>query len=312
MSDGRLRYDPRDWHNVQAPEEMDVSRHFEYDDAATCELKKWLRLDSVVPKAIVEVGSGSGYFTEKLLNMADALKELVAVEPDDVLRQYAEKKLGLRVKFVKGTAEKIPLPDETADLSTCHIVLNNLPDVYEAVEEMVRVTRTNGIVSAIEPGQSRMRYLPDPDLNGMEEKAEQAYGRGIWKLRNSLIDYSKDLKAKSARYPEVFHNCGLQSVESHGILSVFLLSDPRRSTKEVHSWLKDCLRLFEQNWNRSKAILIRGGVSEDFTQKYHAARTSYLKSLIEHPEKIAETHELQTYSRTVTVGFKRSNPTLQH
>lgn len=146
--------------------------------------------------------------------------------------------------------------------------------------------------------------MPDPDLNEMEEKAEQAYGKGIWELRNSPIDYSKDLKAKSARYPEVFHACGLKNAESHGILSVFLLSDPRRNTNEVHSWLKDCLRYFERNWSRSKVILSRGGLSEDFMQKYHQARTDYLKNLIEHPQKIAETDELQTYSRTVTVGFK--------
>jgi 16S rRNA A1518/A1519 N6-dimethyltransferase RsmA/KsgA/DIM1 with predicted DNA glycosylase/AP lyase activity len=83
MSKGSVDYNPKNWHNIQSPEEMDVSRCFEYDEDALFQLRKWLRLDEELPKTIVEVGCGSGYFTEKLIEMASWKREIVAIEPDE-------------------------------------------------------------------------------------------------------------------------------------------------------------------------------------------------------------------------------------
>lgn len=57
MSKGSTNYDPQYWHNIQPPEEMDVSRYFEYDEDSLFQLRKWLRLDEAVPRTIVEVGA---------------------------------------------------------------------------------------------------------------------------------------------------------------------------------------------------------------------------------------------------------------
>jgi len=304
MSDDSLRYDPRYWHNIQPPEEMDISRCFEYDEDVLFQLRKWLRLDEALPKTIVEVGCGSGYFTEKLIEMASILKEMVAIEPDDVLREYAKEKLSPKVRFLKGTAENIPLPDEFADLTVCHIVLHNLPDVYGAVSEMTRVTKSGGIVGAIEPAMGGMDYYPDSKLNELEEKVGRAFGEGIWDLRCKLMDYSKDWKPKRDRYAEVLHSCGLINVEAHGIFSVFLLSDPRRDQQEILSWLKKRLLLHENDWKRLREILRHGDLSDSLIQEYYQVKKAYLETLIKHPEQIAKTHELHAISRTVTIGFK--------
>ena len=64
-NENSLDCDPRYWHNVQPPEEIDVSGNFEYDEDATSLLRKWLRLDEAVSKTIVEVGCGSGYQAKK-------------------------------------------------------------------------------------------------------------------------------------------------------------------------------------------------------------------------------------------------------
>jgi len=304
MSEDSLRYDPRYWHNIQLPEEMDVSRCFEYDEDALSQLKKWLKLDEELPKTVVEVGCGSGFFTEKLIKMAPVLKEIVAVEPDDVLREYASRKCFPKCRFLNGTAEDMPLPDSFADLTVCHVVLNNLPEVHRAVSEMARVTKSGGIVAAIEPGGGGICYYPDPRLNDLEEKADEAHARGVWDLRSKLIDYSRDMKQKKARYPEVFHCCGLIRVEAHGIFSVFLLSDMRRDRRELVLWIERRLQVHENGWRRTREILQRGGLSGTVIQEYYLTKKAYLEKLIEHPENIPWTHELQAVSRTVTVGFK--------
>lgn len=304
MSKGSFRFDPRFWHNIQPPSEIDVSRYYEYDEDSLFLLRKWLRLDQGLPKTIVEVGCGSGYFTEKLLEMAPAAKRIVAVEPDDVLREYAKQKLSRKVEFLKGTAEDVPLPDEFADLTVCHIVLCNLPNVPQAVSGMTRVTKADGIVAAIEPGGGGINYYPDPKLNAIEKKVVEAYGKGVWDLRTKLMDYSKDLKQKRARYAEVFYSCGLVDVEAHGVLSVFLLSDPRRDRSELLQWVKKRLLIHQNEWNRVSEILRRGGLSESIINQYYYHRKNYLENLIKHPEQISKTHELQITSRTVTIGLK--------
>ena len=304
MPRNSMSYDPRYWHNVTPAEEMDVSRYFEYDEDALFQLRKWLRLDQAVPKTIVEVGCGSGYFTEKLVTMTPILSEMLAIEPDDVLREYAAKKLSPKVGFLKGTAEDIPLPDQFADLTVCHIVLCNLPDVYRAVSGMARITKNGGIVAAIEPGGGGINYYPDSRLNELVEKAGEAFGKGIWNLRRKLIDYSKDMKQKRARYAEVFHSCGLINVEAHGLLSVFLLSDPRRDQQDILNWLKNRLFIHKSYWKRFRTILQRGGLSEALIQEYYQTLKAYLENLINHPEQISRTHELETTSRIVIIGFK--------
>jgi tRNA G46 methylase TrmB len=72
MSEQPFDYDPRDWHSVQAADQMDVSRHFEYDDDAIFQLRKWFRLDQAASKTVVEIGCGGGYFTGKLVAMSSA------------------------------------------------------------------------------------------------------------------------------------------------------------------------------------------------------------------------------------------------
>jgi ubiquinone/menaquinone biosynthesis C-methylase UbiE len=300
---GPSSYDPRHWHNIQPPEFMDVSRRFEYDEDHLHLLRKWLRLDEDGQKTIVEVGCGSGFFTEKLVEMVKG-SEIVGVEPDDVLREYVEKKCLPRVRCVKGAAEGTPLPTGFSDLTVCHIVLNNLPDVPRALAEMARVTKRGGIVAAIEPIGRSVSYIPDPRLNELSEKANKAFGMGIWKPRWEAIDYSGDLENKRARYPEVFRSCGLERIEAHGLLSVFLLSDARRDRGEILEWLKDRLELSERDEERMRVVLGRGGLEGGTIEESLEAEKRYIRELIEDPERISETHQLETIGRIVTIGFK--------
>jgi ubiquinone/menaquinone biosynthesis C-methylase UbiE len=300
--DAPLPYDPVRWHNVQTPEEMDLSRRYEYDEDHLYLLRKWLRLDEG-PAKIVEVGCGSGFFTEKLVEMAPG-SEVIGVEPDDVLRAHAEGKGLPRTRLVKGTAESIPLPSGFSDLTTCHIVLNNLPDIPRAVAEMARVTKRGGIVAAIEPHGGGVSYHPDPRLNELREKAHMAFGKGIWEPRRRTIDYSKVPENVRARYPEVFRSCGLEDVEAHGLLSVFLLSDPRRDRDEIVEWLEDKLDFIVRDEERSRAILARGGLEEPLIEESLRLNREHLRRLIADPELIQGTHELESVGRIVTIGFK--------
>jgi SAM-dependent methyltransferase len=204
---------------------------------------------------------------------------------------------------VDGTAEGIPLPTGFSDLTICHIVLNNLPVVPGAVAEMARVTKRGGIVAAIEPIGRSVSYTPDQRLNELSERAGKAFGMGVWKPRWEVMYYG-DLENKQARYPEVFRSCGLERVEAHGLLSVFLLSDPRRNCDEIATWLGEKLDFIVGDEERSRVILERGGLEEPLIEEYHRLYREHMRRLVEDPELISKTHELETLGRIVTVGFK--------
>lgn len=170
-----IEFDPRYWHNIQGPFETDVSRRFKYDEDALELIKRWLRLYNSQIKVIIEISSGSGYFTERLIEMTLGQAKIVCVEPDDVLRRYAENKLAGKAEFLSGYVEDLPLPSDYADLTVCYILLHNFPDLYKAVREMVRVTRKGGIAAAIEPAIGSFHYYPDEILNKLIEKIQKAF-----------------------------------------------------------------------------------------------------------------------------------------
>jgi predicted O-methyltransferase YrrM len=86
------------WSAIQSPEEMEVNRRFEYDDESLTLIKRWLKVGRQT-KRVVEIGSGSGYFTKKLLGMIPSAAKLTCVEPDDRLRDYAGHILVRKLSF---------------------------------------------------------------------------------------------------------------------------------------------------------------------------------------------------------------------
>jgi hypothetical protein len=183
-------------------------------------------------------------------------------------------------------------------------VLNNLPDVRRAVGEMTRVTRPGGMVAAIEPLGSGVSYTPDPRLQELNERTGRAFGMGVWGLRSELMGYPELPKHRQARYPEVFQSCGLMEVEAHGLLSVFLLSDPRRDRGEVLRWLENRLEFHVGDRERSQVIMGLGGLDEGTIEEAQELNERHLRRLVEKPALISETHELESVGRIVTIGFK--------
>lgn len=93
---------------------------------------------------ICEVGAGNG------LNFAHyppEVVEVIAVEPDPVLRGYAERAAAaatVTVKVVDGTAEALPLSDGSCDAVVTSLVLCSVPDQSVALVELRRVLRPGG------------------------------------------------------------------------------------------------------------------------------------------------------------------------
>jgi len=99
---------------------------------------------------VIEVGAGNG------LNFAHypaAVSEVVAVEPEDHLRDLAREAAALApvpVDVVDGVAEELPFPDGSFDAAVASLVLCSVEEPDRAAAELLRVLRPGGLLVFLE------------------------------------------------------------------------------------------------------------------------------------------------------------------
>lgn len=99
---------------------------------------------------VVEVGAGTG------LNFAHyptTVTEAVAMEPEPYLRDHAQaaaRAARTPVTVLDGTADALPLPDESVAAGVVSLVLCSVPDQATALAELRRVIRPGGELRFLE------------------------------------------------------------------------------------------------------------------------------------------------------------------
>src|SRR4051794_22944881 len=93
---------------------------------------------------VIEVGAGNG------LNFPlypETVEEVVAVEPEPLLREAATKnatEAPVPVKVIEGVSGRLPVEDESFDAGVASLVLCSVPDQQPALGEFQRVIRPGG------------------------------------------------------------------------------------------------------------------------------------------------------------------------
>lgn len=108
---------------------------------------------------VVEVGAGNGL---NFTHYPPGVDEVVAVEPDSVLRAAAEAAAAVApvpVTVVAGQADNLPAGDGTADAVVLSLVLCSVPDQARALAEVWRVLRPGGQVRFYEHVRSASKIV---------------------------------------------------------------------------------------------------------------------------------------------------------
>lgn len=93
---------------------------------------------------VLEVGAGNGL---NFKHCPAAVSEVVALEPEDYLRERAQEAAAVasvRVTVVDGVADPLPFGDASFDAGVASLVLCSVPDERAALAELHRVIRPGG------------------------------------------------------------------------------------------------------------------------------------------------------------------------
>jgi len=153
------------WEKIYESEQNDLNRFYSLDmierkDAVFKLLNKHRRQP---PYKILDVGCGPGVF---LRDAASLGHQVIGVDGAEAMVRKAEENLrkqGLtRARVFQADIENLPFPDNSFDIVLCIGVLSYLSSDDEALKEIRRVVRKNGMVILGLPNQLRLAQLFDP------------------------------------------------------------------------------------------------------------------------------------------------------
>jgi ubiquinone/menaquinone biosynthesis C-methylase UbiE len=123
------------------------------------------RLLSAAAGRVVEIGVGSGL---NFSHYSEGAVSVIGLDPSPKLLSMAERAItgvSIPVELLRGSAEAIPLPDESADTVVTTFTLCTIPNVAQALSEMQRVLKPSGRLLFVEHGRS-----PDPKVRRWQDR----------------------------------------------------------------------------------------------------------------------------------------------
>jgi ubiquinone/menaquinone biosynthesis C-methylase UbiE len=108
---------------------------------------------------VVEVGAGDG---ANFAHYSETVDQVIALEPEPVLRAAAERRTGeaaVQVEVRAGVADSLPLDDQSCDAAVASLVLCTVADQQRALAELYRVLRPGGELRFYEHVVSRQRSI---------------------------------------------------------------------------------------------------------------------------------------------------------
>ena len=135
-----------------------------------------------------DVGAGTGIFTKCLIDAG--IKRVIAVEPDDNMRNAGVDFLGTQVNFLDGSAENTTLEDSKLDLITMASSFH-WADTKKALVEFNRILRPDGVFAALWNPRLTKRSIIETQIQNLLETKYQITTRissGLSEINNNLRD----------------------------------------------------------------------------------------------------------------------------
>jgi demethylmenaquinone methyltransferase/2-methoxy-6-polyprenyl-1,4-benzoquinol methylase len=154
-----------DWSELQANLEATIPVYDRINRFATLgqdqRWRKGVRAQIPVGSAVLEVGCGPGTFAERIdaceVTCLDPIPAMLDVARTRVNAARAERK-ETAATFVAGTAEEIPLPNNSFDVVCCIFSFRDFQDKRKGLEEILRVLKPGGKLVICDAGKANFLH----------------------------------------------------------------------------------------------------------------------------------------------------------
>lgn len=162
------------------------------------EFLNWLALPSGL--RWLDVGCGTGAFTELLLDQSSP-RDVSAVDPaEDQIAHARTKAAAKRVNFRLADAQKLPFADREFDIAAMALVITFVPEPARAIAEMKRVVKPGGMI-----GSYVWDFLGKGNTQQPLREAVEARGIAVQPTSGHVHSRLENLKA-------IFTGAGLDAV----------------------------------------------------------------------------------------------------
>lgn len=123
----------------------------------------YLAMDFVKSKDVLDIASGEGYGCSL---MSSSAKSVVGVDIEGDAIEHAIKNYKKdNLRFINGDIRSIPLPDDSFDVITCFETIEHIEEHNQAIKELKRVLKPNGILLISTPDSESGHHLASRGRN---------------------------------------------------------------------------------------------------------------------------------------------------
>ncbi len=177
---------------------------------------------------VLEVGSGPGFVTERLLeSMPDS--PITALEIDGKLLDYARTRLPNRpnLEFVQASVMETGLPDDTYDFAIARLLFLHMHHPLEAAREVLRVLKPGGKLVIIDLDDGIFGAV-HPDMEAMPSILRKVAASVAARGGNRMIGRSLPRLLTQAGFADIDMDAVIQHSDLHGIEGFRWQFDSRR------------------------------------------------------------------------------------
>jgi SAM-dependent methyltransferase len=117
--------------------------------------------------SVLELGSGPGFFTQKLLTWLPNIA-VIAVEVDPILvlrpKHQLQDKIGKRLQIIEASVMDTGLKESSFDFAVARLLFQHLPDPSGAAKEILRVLKPGGKLVITDIDQD-IESIVDPPIS---------------------------------------------------------------------------------------------------------------------------------------------------
>ena len=244
------------------------------DDYLEFLVKKVWRLDK--PCKVADFGCGFGYLGTKLLPLLPTGSSYTGIDKAPKLLKEARdiySKMSYTHKFIESEVYKVPMEDNSFDITVSHVVLMHLERPAEALKEMVRVTRNGGLVITCDANRNAWSALFYVDEQNTQEVVPLSLSQQMNKdIREKTgVDYNIGIKT-----PVLMEKAGLKNIGcriSDCVTCLFPSMDEQKKKRIFEALCKEGLALpenFKEIKKQWQERLLSHGVSSEDIEKQMA------------------------------------------